>query len=154
MLSEFTDAREQAWADPANIEIFERYKELYALTDFFAMFHATPHMQEHYSGNLESLARSVGLDWIFDHTKTPPQFVDYLDLLLDPVGVFLTMVPEGGFNFCPDINSGSWGLVFHGWTEVLDVITNDYKSSTMEGGLPSLRYKRLIKLLEAEAGAV
>ena len=92
------------------------------------MFHATPHIQEHYSGNLESLARSVGLDWVFDHTNTPPQLVDYLDLLLDPVGVFLTMVPEGGFNFCPDINSGSWGLVFHGWAEVLDVIENDYKS--------------------------
>ncbi|MFA6221447.1 MAG: hypothetical protein WC647_03960 [Desulfomonilaceae bacterium] len=149
--SEFIEMREDFWNDPANIEIFERYKELYALTDFFIMFHATPHMQEHYGGKLESLGRSVGLDWVFDHAKTPPQFVQYLDLLIDGEGVFLTMIPEGAFSFHPDIANGSWGLVHNTWEEVLDVIINDYKSSTMEGGLPSLHYKRLIKLLRAMA---
>jgi hypothetical protein len=150
-LSEFIDVREQLWADPANIEIFERYKELYALTDFFAMFHATPEIQERYKGSLESLGRSVGLDWVFDHAKTPPQLVEYLDLLIDGEGVFLTVVPEGAFSFHPGLETGSWGLVHNTWEEVLDVITSDYESSTMEGEPPSLRYKRLIRLLQEQA---
>jgi hypothetical protein len=88
------------------------------------------------------------MNWVFDHPKTPPLLVEYLDLLVEPVGCHLTLVPEGAFSFHPYIANGSWGLHLNSWDVVLDVVENDYIAAKAEGELPSLRYKWLTKLLE------
>jgi hypothetical protein len=137
------DCCDQAW------DLYDKYIELHTLCDFWTMFHHTPQFKAIYGDDFEAFGRTLGgLNWVFDHTNTPSEFREYMDLYKKWDSEILTLVPEGSLVLHDD--KGEWeGLGSDDWEFVLQVTEGCYIADRLEDGQePSGREKRLIELLE------
>jgi len=133
-------------------KIPDEYAKLYALCDFWRVFHKTPQFKATFPGDFEVFGRSMGLDWVFDHTKCPPQFRPFWDLLVSQENdCGLTIVPEGVFSFDPDVDKEDTDpLWFSSWDGELGYFKTVLEEMREKGKIPGLRERQLIALLEWE----